>query len=186
MQNILLKYKPIADAIAMLEAAGKRHCRAIRHVPVGVEIAVQAAARTSFHTDLRAGILARYLGDDVDGATDRVAAVQRALRAAQNFNTFDIRQAPVLAHLAPEINTIDGHADARINCDQVILDADAALAGALDPASVLGAIANTGGGGGGCALVVNGSSRFDPLFVLLLMAAGLRWCRRCSKSVFPE
>ena len=71
-------------------------------------------------------------------------------------------------------------------CGTGILDADAALAGALDPASVLGAIANTGGGGGGCAFVVNGSSRFDPLFVLLLMAAGLRWCRRCSKSVFPE
>jgi serine protease len=71
-------------------------------------------------------------------------------------------------------------------CGTGILDADAALAGALDPASVLGEIANTGGGGGGCALVVNGSSRFDPLFVLLLMAAGLRWCRRCSKSMFPE
>ena len=71
-------------------------------------------------------------------------------------------------------------------CGTGILDADAALAGALDPASVLGATANTGGGGGGCALVVYESSRFDPLFVLLLMAAGLRWCRRCSKSVFPE
>jgi len=70
-------------------------------------------------------------------------------------------------------------------CGTGILDADAALAGALDPASVLGASVNTGDGGG-CALVANRSSRFDPLFVLLLMAAGLRWCRRCRKSVFPE
>jgi serine protease len=64
-------------------------------------------------------------------------------------------------------------------CGTGILDADAALAAALDPASVLGSNTNTGGGGGGgCALVANGSSRFDPLFVLLLIAAGLRWCRR--------
>jgi serine protease len=66
-------------------------------------------------------------------------------------------------------------------CGTGILDANAALAGALDPASVLGTSVNTGrGGGGGCALVANGSSRFDPLFVLLLMAAGLHCCRRCS------
>jgi serine protease len=71
-------------------------------------------------------------------------------------------------------------------CGTGILDADAALAGALDPASVLGTSANTGrGGGGGCVLVANGSSRFDPLFVLLLMAAGLHCCRRCMKSGFP-
>ncbi len=67
------------------------------------------------------------------------------------------------------------------NCGSGILDADAALAAAVDPVSVLGASVNTGGGGGGCALVANGSSRFDPLFVLLLMAAGLRWCRRHTK-----
>jgi len=73
-------------------------------------------------------------------------------------------------------------------CGQGILDADAALAAAVDPNTVLGANVNIGGGGGGggCALVVNGSSKFDPLFGLLLMAAGLRWCRRCRKSRFPE
>jgi len=69
-------------------------------------------------------------------------------------------------------------------CGTGILDADAALAGALDPASVLGATANTGSGG--CSLVAPGASRFDPLFVLLLIAAGLCRCRRCRKSEFPE
>ena len=72
-------------------------------------------------------------------------------------------------------------------CGQGILDADAALAAAVDPVSLLvGANANTGGGGGGCAVIVSGSSRFDPLLVLLLMAAGLRCCRRCAKDRFPQ
>jgi serine protease len=71
-------------------------------------------------------------------------------------------------------------------CGQGILDAEAALAAAVDPTSVLSANVNIGGdGGGGCAIVVNASSRFDPLFVVLLMAAGLRWCRRYRKSRFP-
>jgi serine protease len=70
-------------------------------------------------------------------------------------------------------------------CGQGILDADAALAAAVDPASVLGASVNTSDGGG-CALVANGSSRFDPLYLLLLMAAGLRCCRRRRKSGLPE
>lgn len=64
-------------------------------------------------------------------------------------------------------------------CGSGILDADAALAAARDPASVLTASVNSGGGGG-CVLVANRSARFDPLLVLLLIAAGLRWCRRSS------
>ena len=77
----------------------------------------------------------------------------------------------------------DGSCDTSL-CGQGILDADAALAAAVDPASV-GASVNTSDGGG-CALVANGSSRFDPLFILLLMAAGLRCCRRRRKSGLPE
>jgi serine protease len=72
-------------------------------------------------------------------------------------------------------------------CGQGILDADAALAAAVDPETVLPASADRGGGaggGGGCSLVASRFSRFDPLFVLLLMAAGLR--RRRRKSGFPE
>jgi serine protease len=71
------------------------------------------------------------------------------------------------------------------NCGTGILDADAALAAAVDPASVLGSSVNTGGGGSGCVLIAKGSSRFDPVFVLLLVAAGLRWSRRCRNSGFP-
>lgn len=67
-------------------------------------------------------------------------------------------------------------------CGQGILDADAALAAAVEPESVLGGTGTDSGGGGGCALVTDGSSRVDPLFVLLLLAAGLRRCCRRRKT----
>ncbi|HHH44645.1 MAG TPA: hypothetical protein ENK49_10955 [Gammaproteobacteria bacterium] len=51
-------------------------------------------------------------------------------------------------------------------CGRGILDADAALAGAADPSSVLGGKANTSGGG--CTLTAaSATGRFDPLFLLL-------------------
>ena len=70
-------------------------------------------------------------------------------------------------------------------CGQGILDADAALAAAVNPSTVLGANANTSGGGG-CTLVVNGSTGYDPLFCLLLLVAGLRWRQQRRKSLSPK
>jgi serine protease len=65
-------------------------------------------------------------------------------------------------------------------CGEGILDANAALDGAADPASVLGAASagggNDGGGGGGCVLVA-GAGRPDPSLLLILAgcaAAALR------------
>jgi len=72
-------------------------------------------------------------------------------------------------------------------CGQGILDANAALAAAADPESVLSDGGSADNGGGGCTLTAaKGSSRFDPLLVLLLMAAGLRCCCGRTKRVFPE
>ncbi len=67
------------------------------------------------------------------------------------------------------------------NCGSGILDALAAFFGALDPAPILGAKANTGessdggGGGGGCSMTGVGS--FDPLLMLLVLGGfgGLAW-----------
>lgn len=64
-------------------------------------------------------------------------------------------------------------------CGSGILDADAALAGAADPTSVLGAKANTSGGG--CSLVTR-TSRFDPLLLLLLLVAGIRYAVQNMRS----
>ncbi|MFQ5643893.1 MAG: S8 family serine peptidase [Thiogranum sp.] len=61
------------------------------------------------------------------------------------------------------------------SCGSGILDADAALAGAADPASVLGISASTGGGG--CTFTAATAPRFDPLF-LLLLAFVARRCRQ--------
>lgn len=69
-------------------------------------------------------------------------------------------------------------------CGSGILDADAALVGAADPASVLGITANTGGGSGGCALATTASRGFDPVLLLLLVFAARRsWQTRIH--VFP-
>ena len=71
-------------------------------------------------------LIARLARDDIDGATDRIAPVQGALRAAQHFHALDIGEIPVLADLAAEIDAIHIDTDARIRRDQVILQADAA------------------------------------------------------------
>ncbi len=57
-------------------------------------------------------------------------------------------------------------------CGSGILDADAALAGAADPASVLGATVNSSGG---CSVAAATASGFDPLF-LLFVAFAASWC----------
>ncbi len=62
-------------------------------------------------------------------------------------------------------------------CGSGILDADAALAGAVDPASVPVKANAGGGGGGGCSVAVATASGFDPLFLLLIIFAARR-CRQ--------
>jgi len=67
------------------------------------------------------------------------------------------------------------------SCGSGILDADAALAGAADPASVLGVKANTSGGG--CTVATATASRFDPLLLLLMLfVTGRYWLRKMHVS----
>lgn len=67
-------------------------------------------------------------------------------------------------------------------CGEGILNADAALAGAADPASVVGIGINTGGGGGGGCVQSAGERRFDPLLVLLMLIAVIGRCWRHRKA----
>ncbi|GMQ83332.1 MAG: S8 family peptidase [Gammaproteobacteria bacterium] len=70
-------------------------------------------------------------------------------------------------------------AGCNTGCGSGILDADAALAGAADPASVLPVKANTGGGGGGCTVAAARISVFDPLLLLLVVSTARRsWRKR--------
>jgi serine protease len=57
-------------------------------------------------------------------------------------------------------------------CGTGVLDADAALAGAADPASVFGQRVDTSGGGGGCSLA-SSDKTFDPLLLIIMALAGL-------------
>jgi len=141
------------------------------------------------------GILTLFNTGDTVPAVDTLAEIQgTSFTTAQTSAVAALMWAANGSELSPGMiqeilrRTTRAFPDSSCNtstCGTGILDADAALAGALDPSSVLGATANTGGGGGGCALVANGSSRFDPLFVLSLMAAGLRRCRQRGNSGFP-
>jgi len=71
-------------------------------------------------------------------------------------------------------------------CGEGILDADAALAAAADPESVLGSDtgldAGGGSGGGGCT-VSSRANRFDFSLLLLLAACGAVWLRRRAMAV---
>ncbi len=69
-------------------------------------------------------------------------------------------------------------------CGEGILDADTALAGAADPASVLGSGTDAGGdgGGGGCA-VAGPVHRYDLSLLLALAACGPLWLWRRVRSV---
>jgi serine protease len=59
-------------------------------------------------------------------------------------------------------------------CGEGLLDADAALAAAADPASVLAASSDLGGGGGGGGCSVAGTvNRYDLSLLLALAASGL-------------
>ena len=68
-------------------------------------------------------------------------------------------------------------------CGSGILDADAALAGAADPTSVLGIRANTSGGGG-CTVAAT-TSGFDPLFLLFMICAASWYWRRKRQVSLP-
>lgn len=85
--------------------------------------------------------------------------------------------------------TVQAFPDASCNstiCGAGLLDADAALAGASDPAALPGVVSQCstdsgGGGGGGCVLASNG--RFDPLWLLLPLVAV--WRRRAGRRIVP-
>ena len=65
-------------------------------------------------------------GDVFDRAADRVAAVQRSLRAAQHFDPFDVVDVEHRALRAVEVDVVEIEADALLEAGDRILLADAA------------------------------------------------------------
>ena len=91
---------------------------------IGVEIASKTPSGADFHGGPAHFLAAGRAGDDIDGAADRVAAIERALGAAQYLHTFDVGQVPVLTDLPAQIDAVHVNGNARICGDQMILKAD--------------------------------------------------------------
>ncbi|MNQ79182.1 hypothetical protein D3C85_941160 [compost metagenome] len=72
------------------------------------------------------GVLSQTFGDVLDRAADGVAAVQGALRSAQDFQTLDVEDVQHRALRAGHIDVVDIEADAGLEAPQRILLADAA------------------------------------------------------------
>jgi hypothetical protein len=68
----------------------------------------------------------RTLAADVDRATRRVLAEQRALRTAQDFDAFDVEGIEQLSLHAGQHEVVHGHADRRVLVDDDVREADAA------------------------------------------------------------
>jgi hypothetical protein len=70
-------------------------------------------------------LVARCARDDADGAADRIAPEQRALRTVQDFDAFDVEQILVGADRACEIDAVDIDADPGIQVEGEVILADA-------------------------------------------------------------
>jgi serine protease len=68
-------------------------------------------------------------------------------------------------------------------CGTGVLNADAALAGAADPSSVISqSVITSGGGGGGCVMRAGAAAGFDPLWLIGLILVALSRYRLIRRS----
>src|SRR5690349_10089043 len=89
-------------------------------------LAFEIAVGTEREAHVRPEILARLPGDVLDRAADRVLAVERALRAAKNFEALDVEKVELRSADAREIDVVDIDADRRIEGLEGVGLADAA------------------------------------------------------------
>ena len=75
---------------------------------------------------LARNVVAGPAGDELDRAADGVLAVERALRAAQDFDPLDVEQVELVAADARQIDVVDIDADGRVERLQRVRLADAA------------------------------------------------------------
>jgi hypothetical protein len=111
--------------------ADARHTHGHGIGQLGVEDAAQIDAVVRPVSRLeRAGIVAlRPYGIHLDGAADRVAPRERALRAAQDFHPFDVHEVEQRAGQCRQVDVVDVDADARLDREVGIVLADAADVG---------------------------------------------------------
>src|SRR5690606_1455899 len=85
-----------------------------------------AVERAVFGVETGLEIGGRGVGDDIDGAAGGVAAVQGALRSAQDFQTGDVEHRALRGHGVGVGHFIDSDADGRSVVRRVFARADAA------------------------------------------------------------
>jgi serine protease len=112
-------------------------------------------------------------------ATAQVSAVTALMWAVDG--TLDPGTVAELLRRTARIRSFPDPSCNTFLCGEGILDADAALAGAADPASVLDSstdLGGDGGGGGGGCTVAAPVNRYDLSLLLMLAACGVVWLWR--------
>ncbi len=97
--------------------------------PGDAELDVLIAVVAAGERDAALGRVGQRLADVLDGAADRVLAVQRALRAAQHLDPLDVEHVQQRALRAGDVDVVQVEADARIDAPERVGLADAAHEG---------------------------------------------------------
>jgi len=113
-------------AVVVDRGGGEAHGEGVGERLVAVEPRVEAAVVADRDLDRSATFLVRRPAHQLDRAAGGVLAVQRALRAAQHLDPFDVEQGEQGAVDARVVHVVDVHADARVEGLQRIRLADAA------------------------------------------------------------
>ncbi len=116
----------LAVAIATVDggAAADRQRVAERQYARGNEVVLRIGAERELGVEAR--LVAERLGHVLDRAADRVAAVQRALRAAQHFEALDVVNVEHGALRAGHVHVVNVETDAGLETPERVLLADAA------------------------------------------------------------
>jgi hypothetical protein len=119
----------LAVAVALVERIGAAHRQAAADGRLARDHQVGLVVAAVGPLSLAAGLVSEALGHVLDRAADGVAAVQRALRAAQHFDALDVEHVEHRALRAIDVDVVDIEADAGLVAPQRILLADAADVG---------------------------------------------------------
>jgi len=118
-------------------------------------------------------------------AAAQVSAVAALMRAVNDTLTPGMIEE--LLRATARVRSFPDPSCNTVLCGQGILDAEAAVTGAADPASVVGSSAtpgDDGGGGGGCTVALP-AKRVDPALLLILAVLGAVRMRTRTATVAP-
>ncbi len=116
----------LAVAVATVDGCAGADRQRVAHGQHAGREEVVLRIRAERELRVEARLVAERLGHVLDGAADRVAAVQRALRAAQHFEALDVVDVEHGALRPRHVHVVDVEADAGLEAPERVLLADAA------------------------------------------------------------